>query len=72
MFGKIGAALTAIGASFGRALPVVSRDGVGLAAVGLISYGAWQISPPAGFITAGCLLLVGVILISAKKSGKAD
>ncbi|MER8540259.1 hypothetical protein NKH17_12470 [Mesorhizobium sp. M1334] len=72
MFGKIGAALTAIGRPFGRALPVVVRDGAGLAAVGLISYGAWQISPPAGFITAGCLLLFGVILISAKKPGKAE
>lgn len=67
MFAKIGAALAGIGNACGRAAPVVVRDGAGLAAVGLISYGAWQITPPAGFITAGVLLLAGVILVSGKK-----
>ncbi|MER9471077.1 hypothetical protein [Mesorhizobium sp. M0520] len=72
MFGKIGMMIAAIGRPIGRGLPLVVRDGAGLAAVGLISYGAWQITPPAGFITAGFLLLIGVILVSAKKHGKAE
>jgi hypothetical protein len=71
MFAKIGAALAAIGVASGRAVPVVIRDGIGLCAVGLISYGAWQMTAPAGFITAGVLLLAGVILVSTKKP-KAD
>ncbi len=47
-------------------LPVVTRDIVGLAAVCLIAYGAWLITPAAGFIVGGVLLLAGTILISAK------
>jgi hypothetical protein len=64
MMKKIAIALTAVGAG----IPVVLRDVVGLTGLGLISYGAWMITPPAGYITAGVLMLVGVILISAKKS----
>ncbi|MER8754091.1 hypothetical protein NKH69_00205 [Mesorhizobium sp. M0976] len=47
-------------------LPIVLRDLVGLAAVGLISYGAWLVVPAAGYIVCGVLLLAGTILISAK------
>lgn len=47
-------------------VPALLRDLVGIFAVGLISYGAWQIYPPAGFITAGVLALIGVILLSMK------
>lgn len=34
---------------------------VGLAGAALISFGAWQIYAPAGFIAAGVLLLAGVL-----------
>lgn len=70
MFGRIGAALASFAAASARAFPVVVRDLTGIAAVGLIAYGAWLMAPPAGFIVAGVLLLMGVILIArAPKAG---
>lgn len=42
-------------------LPVLARDAAGLLGVALISYGAWCVYPPAGFIVAGALLLIGAI-----------
>ena len=44
------------------AVPGFVRDLAGLCGVGLVSYGAWMIYPPAGFITAGLLLIVGALL----------
>lgn len=44
------------------AVPGVIRDLAGLSGVGLVSYGAWLIYPPAGFIAAGSLLIVGALL----------
>ena len=46
------------------AVPGLARDLAGLCGVGLVSYGAWLIYTPAGFITAGILLIVGALLIS--------
>ncbi|MBX9945106.1 MAG: hypothetical protein K2Y40_13560 [Reyranella sp.] len=46
------------------AVPGLVRDLAGLCGVGLVSYGAWLIYTPAGFITAGILLIVGALLIS--------
>ena len=46
------------------AMPGLVRDLAGLCGVGLVSYGAWLIYPPAGFITAGILLIVGSLLIA--------
>ena len=46
------------------AVPGLARDLAGLCGVGLVSYGAWLIYPPAGFITAGILLIVGSLLIA--------
>ena len=46
------------------AVPGLVRDLAGLCGVGLVSYGAWLIYPPAGFITAGILLNVGSLLIA--------
>ncbi|MCW5704289.1 MAG: hypothetical protein KIT82_17105 [Bradyrhizobium sp.] len=46
------------------AVPGVARDLAGLCGVGLVSYGAWMIYAPAGFITAGLLLVVGSLLIA--------
>lgn len=40
-------------------VPGLVRDLAGLCGVGLVSYGAWMIYPPAGFIAGGFLLIVG-------------
>ncbi|WP_164903250.1 hypothetical protein [Rhizobium leguminosarum] len=40
---------------------VFARDAVGVSAVASISYGAWLIYPPAGFIVGGLIILSGVI-----------
>jgi hypothetical protein len=45
----------------------IAKDIIGLAGVGLVSYGAWLILPGAGFITGGVLLIVGVIINSRPK-----
>lgn len=47
--GLAGAAGLAVGAAW-RALP-------GLAGLALVAYGAWLAWPPAGFLTAGALVL---------------
>ena len=39
-------------------------DVAGLGAIGLVSYGAWLIYEPAGFIAGGALLLAVVMLLS--------
>ena len=46
------------------AVPGLVRDLAGLCGVGLVSYGAWMIYPPAGFIAGGILLIVGALLIA--------
>jgi hypothetical protein len=46
------------------AVPGLVRDLAGLCGVGLVSYGTWMIYAPAGFITAGLLLVVGSLLIA--------
>ncbi len=46
-----------------RAL-VFARDAAGLLAVASISYGAWRIYEPAGFIVGGLLVLAGVLALS--------
>jgi hypothetical protein len=46
----------------------VIRDIAGIGAVASISYGAWLIYPPAGFVVGGVIVLVGVI---ASGFGKA-
>ena len=46
------------------AVPGLVRDLAGLCGVGLVSYGAWMVYPPAGFITAGFLLILGALLIA--------
>lgn len=39
-------------------IPFDLRDGVFVVGLGLVSYGAWLIFPPAGFIAGGVLLLL--------------
>ena len=46
------------------AVPGLVRDLAGLCGVGLVSSGAWLIYTPAGFITAGILLIVGTLLLA--------
>lgn len=43
---------------------VYARDALGLAAVASISYGAWLIYEPAGFIAGGALVLAGVLALA--------
>jgi hypothetical protein len=38
------------------------RDFAGLAGAGLVSYGAWLVYAPAGFVVGGLLLLAGAVL----------
>ncbi|MQT03169.1 hypothetical protein FF041_24155 [Streptomyces jumonjinensis] len=59
-----GAAGWAVGA-FGRALPGLAS----LAGLGLVSYGAWLAWRPAGFLTAGVLLLADQIAGRVAASG---
>lgn len=62
MFSRVAANARAVGVAAARVAPVLFRDAAGIAAIGLISYGAWLTYPPAGFISAGILILAGVIL----------
>lgn len=45
-------------------LAAFARDLAGLAGAGLVAYGAWLVYAPAGFITAGTLLLAGAALLA--------
>lgn len=45
-----------------KTLVVAARDLSGVFAVGAISYGAWLIYQPAGFIVGGLLVLTGVVM----------
>lgn len=45
-------------------VPGLVRDMAGLCGVGLVSYGAWMIYPPAGFITGGLLLIIGALMVA--------
>ncbi len=60
MMKLLGAALRVVAV----AMPGLVRDLAGLCGVGLVSYGAWLIYPPAGFIAAGILLIVGTLLVA--------
>lgn len=52
------------------AVPVITRDLVGLAGAGLVAYGAWLIYVPAGFIIGGVLLILAAVLAArAQRTG---
>lgn len=53
----------------GIAAPALIRSAIGISGAGLISYGAWSIYEPAGYIVGGILLICGVIL-SEMSSGE--
>lgn len=59
MLNRIGTVLVSIA-------PTLFLDLVGLIGVGLIAYGSWLVYEPAGFIVAGVLLVIAVILVSVK------
>ena len=46
------------------AFPGLLRDLAGLSGVGLVSYGAWLVYPPAGFIVGGSLMVAGALLLA--------
>jgi hypothetical protein len=45
-----------------QVLGELARDAAGLAGACLLSYGAWLVYPPAGFIAGGALLIAGAWL----------
>lgn len=47
-----------------EAIPGLLRDLAGLSGVGLVSYGAWLVYPPAGFIVGGSLMIAGALLLA--------
>lgn len=61
MLRKIGERMRLATAKVVAAAPAVIRDSLGLAAIGSIAFGAWEVYPPAGFIVAGVLVLAGVL-----------
>lgn len=67
MLKRVSAGLSAAARAVAGIVPVLLLDGVGLAAVGAIAYGAWQIYAPAGWITGGVLALAGVLAITARR-----
>lgn len=71
MFKSLGNAAASGVHAVGRALPGLTVDVVGIGAVGLISYGAWRIYEPAGFIVGGILLLAGAVVLGAKSARRA-
>lgn len=60
MMKLLGAALRVVAV----AMPGLMRDVAGLCGVGLVSYGAWLIYPPAGFIVGGAMLIVGALMLA--------
>jgi hypothetical protein len=50
-------ALVAAAGPVGRLLVIVTLLLPGLVGLLLVSYGAWLVYPPAGYVTAGALLL---------------
>lgn len=56
----------AIAAATKRAVPVFVRDLCGLLGISLISYGAWLVYVPAGFIVGGVFLAGGAFLVGGR------
>jgi hypothetical protein len=43
------------------------RDVVGIVGLALLSYGVWQIYPPAAFIAAGAILIAAAVALARVK-----
>lgn len=52
--------------AFRRALPGAVCDLAGGLGVVLVSYGAWLVYEPAGYIVAGLLLMAGAMILGRK------
>jgi len=63
MFKQVAVGLRRATTATAQAIPGLLRECAGLAAVGAISYGAWLMYPPAGFLVGGALVLAGVLLV---------
>jgi len=61
MLRKVGERVRSATAKIAAVAPALIRDCLGLAAVGSMAFGAWQVYQPAGFIVAGALILAGVL-----------
>ena len=62
MLKRVAAGASSAAAALGRLLPDLIREVAGYGGVALLAYGAWMVYPPAGFIVAGALLLIGSLL----------
>lgn len=51
-----------------KVLPVLACDLIGLSGAGLLTYGMWLIYEPAGFLTAGTLLMTAACLLARRRS----
>lgn len=49
------------------AIPVLLRDGIGLAGAAAFTYGAWMMAPPAGFMVGG-VFGIAVAALLARRS----
>lgn len=48
------------------------RDLIALAGIGLVGTGCWWLCPPAALIVVGAVLLIGLLLGSARRGGKPN
>lgn len=55
-------ALRAGGRWFASIVPALITDLMGLAGIGLLSYGCWLVYRPSGFIAAGVVLIATVAI----------
>lgn len=69
MTGRLSRALRRVGswiAAIGRKMPGLLCDFSGYAGAAAISYGAWLIYEPAGFIIGGILLIAGAFIFGRR------
>jgi hypothetical protein len=52
------------------AIPGMLCDLAGFCGAGMVSYGAWRVYEPAGFLVGGVLLIVGAVLFGNRFSVK--
>lgn len=46
------------------AVPVILRDGIGLAGAAAFTYGVWLVAEPAGYMVGGLFLIVIAVLLA--------
>lgn len=50
------------------AVPVLIRDGIGIAGAAAFTYGAWLIAQPAGFMVGGAFAIATAALMARRSS----